>query len=247
MAPPELRARLVPNEAATLEIQSLSFEYTSVGITRPWFMPDVFKARFWKFYESGKMISDGGNPAHGRCPAYVAGLVLVRNLIVKPKPHSPANDEIRQELKSKPLMLGCFPLQKLPAKTPKQIALVGGHIAPTELVPALPMSAKTYMASPRALRAQPANIHTESAIALAPPPPKLADPATLKKSVARIHSAAFVRPPMLRVAAPAIEVSSGQPKSLAPPAQPRKQPIYIMALICKRIGKCPDPDPNLQW
>lgn len=244
LAPPELRTRLVPDEAATLEIESVSFEYTSVGITRPWFIPDVFAARFWKFYEGSKTISDGGNPAHGRCPAYAAGLVLVRNLAVQTKARSAANDKVCQTLKTKPLMLAGFPLQKIAANTPRASTLFGGQAAPTKFTPVSAKSARPYAVSTPVLRARTGITHTASAVAVAPPPPKTADPLTLRRGLVRLQGAGFTR----SIARPKGPVPPGQPAgSGTPAAPPGEQPIYIMAFICKRISKCPDPDPSLQW
>jgi putative peptidoglycan binding protein len=84
-APAALRERL--GASVDSGVQSLSFEYSSVAISRSWFSPDVFASRAWRLPDGAKPISEGDpeSPA-GRCPAYVAGLVLLRNLRVTQGP-----------------------------------------------------------------------------------------------------------------------------------------------------------------
>jgi hypothetical protein len=60
--------------------EALTFEFSSAAVLRPWFDPALFKARFWRFAEPGRRLSDGAVPPAGECPAYVAGLVFARRI-----------------------------------------------------------------------------------------------------------------------------------------------------------------------
>ena len=61
-------------------IESISFEYRSVGIQRPWFDSDLFKSRLWRLPNSSdQKISYGSDKLLGRFPAYISGLLLLKD------------------------------------------------------------------------------------------------------------------------------------------------------------------------
>lgn len=68
------------------KIKSISFEFSSATIIRPWFTSDIFRARFWRFPDTNKFVSDGCNPPTGSCPAYVAAVIFARKVLVEEKP-----------------------------------------------------------------------------------------------------------------------------------------------------------------
>lgn len=41
-----------------------------------WFTSDVFRARFWRFGDTSRALSDGKAPPKGSCPAYVTVVVF---------------------------------------------------------------------------------------------------------------------------------------------------------------------------
>lgn len=92
-ASPDLRSRLSVNSGAS-EIASLSFEFSSVAIVRPWFVPNVFSARFWRLNDSSTLLSDGGDPPSGFCTAYVTAVVFSRNVKIKAASAPPGNSGI---------------------------------------------------------------------------------------------------------------------------------------------------------
>ena len=85
-APAELKT--VTSGQDESDIQSLSFECTSIRIERPWFEPGVFSADYWRLSDN-KQISDGTSLQNGSCPAYIAAVVLARNVTVKRRPSAP--------------------------------------------------------------------------------------------------------------------------------------------------------------
>lgn len=92
-APQELRSRLETGSVDS-NIDFVSFEYSSVSITRPWFMPEVFESRAWRFYENERtrVLSDGKTPPTGECTAYISDLLLARNITIgRAGPASNAN------------------------------------------------------------------------------------------------------------------------------------------------------------
>ncbi len=62
-------------------VTKVAFDYRSVALTRPWFSEAALTSRIWRLAD-GDALSDGGDPPTGTCPAYVAALVLMRNLEV---------------------------------------------------------------------------------------------------------------------------------------------------------------------
>ncbi len=83
-APAELRSRLAADRQ-TSDIESITLEFSSAAILRPWVDTDLFKARFWRFGDRSKQLSDGNMPPAGQCPAYVSALVFARNITVQRK------------------------------------------------------------------------------------------------------------------------------------------------------------------
>ena len=75
--PAELSAPLNP-EGGALNLESLSFEWTTAGIVRPWLDSALFASRSWRFGDAARMVSDGAADPDGECPYIASGLVLVK-------------------------------------------------------------------------------------------------------------------------------------------------------------------------
>uniref|UniRef100_UPI0040567387 hypothetical protein n=1 Tax=Candidatus Electronema sp. TaxID=2698783 RepID=UPI0040567387 len=81
-APVELR-KIFGLNLARNDIENISFEYRSVAITRGWLQPSLFKSRCWRLPPEKELLSTGNDLASGRCPAYVAAVIFIRNAKVK--------------------------------------------------------------------------------------------------------------------------------------------------------------------
>ncbi len=233
-APKELLTALGQNPLS-IDIESLSFEYTSVAVTRAWLEPDVFKARFWRFYENSKLLSDGKTPPSGICPSYVAALVFARNPIINLKPNSTKNDAVLNQLRStKALSLGFLKVAPLTTGTTLQkTTVLMSH--PVDV--AHPVNVESVIVSHplnvgSVTMAHPVNIRPIAMVH-----PVNVGPITVAHPVIRMRNAAFTR------------ITPENTTSPPQPAQPtgNDEDIYIMAFICKRLPQCPNPDPNLQW
>jgi hypothetical protein len=212
-APAELRSRLAPNPL-DFDIESLSFEYSAVAVTRPWLAPDVFKARFWKFYDDSRLLSDGNTPPVGICPAYVAALVFARKLEIKLKPNSVRNDKSLKRLQSaKSLPLGFFRIAApaTVATSPKKTALAGNvSSAPHKSI----LSSSTVAKAARAL------------------------------ALLRLQKKSFTRI-LPSQAKPMPKDDKDRSRAEIPVGDDDE--IFVMAFICKRLPRCPNPDSNLRW
>jgi len=249
-APAELRARLGPNPVS-FDIESLSFEYSCVKVIRPWFDSEVFKSRFWRFYDGSKLVSDGVNPAIGSCPLYVTALVFARKLEIKLKENSSTNDEALKRLAAqKTLSLGFI-------KLAAPIATPAPHVSP--LISNASLAASVKIAQPAVVAGQPvraamvdvhaANIAagalkisgvspTIKGVAISP----VATKPSKSAGIAQLQTKVFTRIPLPDVKRPP---DTPPPPPTAPVADDDE--LYVMAFICKRVPRSPDPDPNLQW
>jgi hypothetical protein len=77
----EQRGLLDGVEGAGVQMTSLSAEVFPLTLQRPWFAPEVFRSRLWRWGEAP--LSDGGDPPRGLLPAYITRLVLVRKLQIE--------------------------------------------------------------------------------------------------------------------------------------------------------------------
>ena len=91
-APRELQA-IFGSDMANASIDSVSFEYRSVALARPWLRPALFKSRFWRLGAAGGELSNGSNPPQGRCPAYITALVFARNVTIQRRQQTDAPAE----------------------------------------------------------------------------------------------------------------------------------------------------------
>ncbi len=208
-APAELQ-KMLASDQFDLDIESLSFEYSSVVIRRPWLATDLFKARFWKFYESSQSISNGLNPPAGMYPSFVNALVFVRNLQIKLKTTS-TNDNAIGTLKAKGgLNLGFFmaaPLTDQPT-TQKKIAFYSPIIAKADLVRTATV-AESASAKPLISRTMMAAVS--------------ADASGEQRYASRIKSKAFLRADIANFTAVKTAVvlePSPSPPPVAPPVPP---------------------------
>ena len=219
-APAELK-KIFQSDAAVSTIESLSFQYRSVAVTRPWFRPAVFKSRFWRLPPAADQLSDGMDPANGRCPAYISGLVFARNIEIKFKPHAaPATPITGQTL-----------LRLQAATVNPQIAMLVRRVDDSRAQPSRGSAT---------LRATTVRDHrTASATA--------ATTVTVRDHRAGQFSAKPGPRPYV-VGRPV--VTAPQPEPTAPTPQPQPGPtneVMILAFICKRVVRCPDPDLTLSW
>jgi hypothetical protein len=73
----------VADENGALRVTRVRAEASIFSVVRPWFLPYVLLGRAWRWRDAAsEPVSDGGNPATGRLPAFVAGIAVVRNVTV---------------------------------------------------------------------------------------------------------------------------------------------------------------------
>jgi hypothetical protein len=200
--------------------ERVSFEYRSVAINRPWFRPDVLTSQTWRTSDPELMLSDGADPPAGVCPAYATAVVFMRNL--------------------------------------KVVERGGDTEHPfTDLRFTLNPNVFTTR---RDLRVDPVRVIRPAAVAVEATPTTAAN-ALNTRAFLRVRNNSFavsaqnvaaIRRPMALEAARGIRldpeaIGMSPPPPPPPPAPARADEISILAFICKRLPKAPDPAPTLHW
>jgi hypothetical protein len=251
-APAELRAKLDTDGPTTLK--SLAFEFSSATIVRPWFSPDVFRARFWRLPDGAPVISDGATPPSGVCPAYVTAVVFARHIREEHKSgdttsgtrfdgfkfvsgraaafdHVAASPAVRDHRAPDADVSGFSRTSShAVAEAPHTLGrrrMVGGLRAGIT-------APRAAVADARGLRA--AVVAAPPAVAAAPVATPVAATPVSGAKLRALREMTFTRLPVATAPPPATN-----------PGTPQSEEIYVLAFICKRVGKCPDPDPTLTW
>lgn len=226
--------------------EKVSFDYRSVSISRAWFRSAVFTSRIWRD-PSGAALCDGSQPPSGRCPAYVSAVVFIRNLEMTPKAAStPApSPDIRFTI----------PAQMMTRRTLKVDKEFLSHmeVEPQQRVLDPPREG-TFMLKPDAIRKLTRQTFVMSD--LAAEQPSLLSPMVMARSapgtVSRSGSINLTReltrrPRWQRPRFPIPDPTPAPAPEPAPAPIETSHNISVLAFICKRLPKSPDPMPGLQW
>jgi hypothetical protein len=228
-APPELKEVLDLTETGPT-VAGVSFQFRSVGLTRPWLRSEVFRSRFWRLPASEPPLSDGGSPPQGSCPAYVTGVVFARAIVeVTRQPGGTTNST---------------PIKTMPALKVRPQLVQPVPIPPARLTVRPTPGVRPPAASPH-LTTSPARhqIIVDQPRAVARPG---RDVRSVSQQLQRLNMNAFtIRPAQLHPVAP--RPPAPPPAGSPAPSAPPTRDISILAFICKRLPKCPDPDPSLPW
>jgi hypothetical protein len=224
-APPELKVVLDGDNGGPIE--RVSFEYRSVAIVRPWFHGEALTSRIWRSDDPDLILSDGGDPPSGACPAYATAIVFVRNLTIVSRvaPNSPSIGNLHFTL------------------------------------PPDRLTRRAVQIDPNLLR------RDESPVVRAPPSATL-DPTMLRAfrrldretftlASPRVNPVAPTTPAMIAIGNPTLllhrrrwpATHSGPPSTPtpSPPSAEHHTEISILAFICKRLPRTPDPIATLRW
>ncbi|MFC9600850.1 hypothetical protein ACFTQL_23810 [Peribacillus butanolivorans] len=213
------------------EIEKISMEIVRVNVERPWFHPELFYSRFWKWRNPNEApVSNGELPwPKGKLPGFITSLILVRNITVSWKSVPNAAGENRTHL-----LLGNLevpPIHLEPVPEPPN------HLDP---IPVQPSNVDPVPEPPN--RLEPFLIHT---INLEPVPER------------PNHLDAIPMQPIRLNLGPTENRDFSNllhgPMSIKPFIVPQTETtttgdtVYLVAYIVQRLPKSPDPDPTLQW
>ena len=216
-------------------IDHVSFQYRSVALIRAWFRPEVYTSRIWRSADPDLMLCDAADPPNGVCPAYPTACIFVRNVTVVsmgPDPVAPIQN-LHFTLDARRLTLR-RDLRIIPSFRSRIVLPDEARIIAE---PALNLSAmvpqqRAFQRLDRAsfnVRIAPQRIDALSAHALVRSMTEVSD---LRTVVSRPPRRLF--PPKILPPEP-------------PPEPPPRKELSILAFICKRLPKSPDPAPELIW
>ncbi|MBD1874998.1 hypothetical protein H6F75_16035 [Nodosilinea sp. FACHB-131] len=265
-APAELRSRLAA-DLQTSDIESISLEFSSAAIVRTWLDSDLFKARFWRFMDRSRQLSNGNTPPAGQCPAYVSAVVFARNITVKrrvqpPAPATPTTPVVIRPRRPSPDIFidpTDFPKGKRYWDRPSvMMKIVASPVTSLDLAyPILAQTAQPNLASGNL--SQSLKVNSLNAAQLRPirtieptdlPLKQPLQPvdrnpgisqAAASKAFSRLQQEAVMRPTLPQASKVSQEPSQTKTTSTA------ADQIYILAFICKPVPLSPNPDPALQW
>jgi hypothetical protein len=228
-APPELQA-IYGSDMANPSIDSMSFDYRSVAVNRPWIRSELFKARFWRLGPAGGELSDGGTPPQGRCPAYITALVFARNVTIQRRQTGISGEKLQKP--ETLLMLG--PHLKL-----QQLNLAQDVRVPPRMVPEVDSTTMRLAGVPQ--------LRVMAGMAVRPArTTRVMD--TAARRVIGPQQALVLKSHTFRELE---HVPGRRPlptPAPAPTPAPSTDEVTILAFICKRLpALCPDPDPALTW
>jgi len=242
-------------------VTSLSFEFRSVSLVRPWLRSALFGARFWKFSEGTPPLSDGGTPPQGSWPYYATAIVFARNIQVTTQaaPQAPQPVNVLPPVAITPehrrqLMRAPIEAKMQQALTPEQSAINEkmqmrarlAHIdeaarIETAQVPEASVALRLNTATYQSLASQ--SFAELSPPPDTPPPPPPVPSADIPPPPPPVPSADIPPPP------PPVPAADIPPSTSNPPTTTStvSSDISILAFICRRLPKTPDPDPSLKW
>ena len=226
-APPELAA-IFGTPSAGSDIESLSFEYRSVVLVRPWFNPAMLTSRFWRLGTGGGELSDGAAQPVGRCPSYVSALVFARNIVVKRTAQPPSvlgGSLLRDFMALQPELM-----VRLPVETLAWSSVDAAQPAPVTAAVVRDHRGPDVTSASRAPGGVVVRDHRTSGPAV------------------RDHRSPFVG--IGTVLQGQVFTESTPPVGIPPPPvepEPVSTDVTILAFICRRTPRCPDPDPSLDW
>ena len=217
-------------------VANVSFEYRSVAVVRPWFQSSVLTSRIWRSSDPELGLSDGADPPAGACPGYVTGVVFARNVVITSRDApTPTPGTVRFTLPPERLVLRqlAVPVARpvLPAAEVRPTASADTERAFARLRIASVTSAPTLVARPVPARA-----------ALQPQLARMAPETMVRADIARPPLRPIPRRPP-----PILEPLPTTPSQPQPPPPERHEEISVLAFICKRLPKTPDPLPDLHW
>jgi hypothetical protein len=256
-APEALKSRLGITGGSPVDW--VEFEYAAITVRRSWFQPEVFLSRAWRFYDTNRILSDGGTPPKGECTAFVTELVLARNV------------KVQFRASASPVQLTTIQVAQLalptvvarpyaPAALTERIAArrlaVADAVAAPELAPSAEpaAAAEPSAAAPAATRFARSSALRMAVRTTAAEGPVVATPvATPVMTALKPQSLAFRSARVAAALAPIIKSVRLPPK---PPPEAEPTPtvsttgsdfVFVLALVCKYLPKSPDPDETLTW
>ncbi|WP_437631124.1 hypothetical protein [Sorangium sp. So ce854] len=240
-------------------IVAITLEYNNIPIMRPWFRPEFFESRCWKLTDHS-VVSNGAAPRQGTIPAYVTSILAVRNLVVTRK-KSAAQQPIALSI------LGSTALRDIKFRSAVELDTNQLNAERLALGASLVNSSNLFKAQPASDRSLINKMQlTVKPEVLKPTPAAWAPvkPITMDGRSVLLDAVAKVQPSQRQgfIYAKYLGTTIESPRLQIPPKPHEVPPAYteglvsehyelpgvaVMAYLCKRVPKAPNPDPGLKW
>ncbi len=272
--PPELAASATGGPGS---IVSLTVEYASVSVVRPWFDPTFLAMRSWRLPE-GDVLSDGGVPRHGRLPGYVSDLVVARKVTVERTvpAGAPPTGAGRPVLADLAYLSSAVLQVDQTWRVQPQFGPVAEQVVPAQVVAAIPTAAQLKRAAPDVSVLSSAFLTAKAERTTITELPSLQAVATSGLDVARAPVGLMARvradgpgdgpvdggdgplrpfpgkphlPPHLPPGMPPPPVDPGPtvPATTQVTEEVTLDGVVVLAYRVRRTPASPDPDPALTW
>jgi hypothetical protein len=249
-APPEVTAAL--GGAIDDSVQSLAFDYSVVSVVRPWLDPfmELAGSRGWRLPDGAAPLSDGGDPPRGRCPAYVESVALARNLQITRRSSDPeVVSSGETALKGTWIMdldngvqggdmfegdIWWEQLTETSAQmTPgRRATIVNLGVTDFDGIGLNQLEPLVYGTTPIPGNPDASNQLIDGDVFAV----MTSEGNFAKVLVVKYGYNMLIRWTTFRWSKPADTQSTTKPED-----------IYLAAFVCRRLPKCPDPDPSLSW
>jgi hypothetical protein len=239
-APPSIKRKVGGNSGG---IESLSVEYAKLVVMRPWFNQSVFDSRYWKLPPGDPAVSDGQLPRKGRIPAFITNMIVARKITIERLPTVKAGrggtvSDAKAAMKR-------FSLLRSAMKHVKQDwrVTVAGQVKATKTTVA--RKRRPVSVAHRAPVARRATVRDHRKARRATP-------------IAAKIGRAIVRAKMIgtTVRRPHLAVPARKPVVVPKPPRPKTQRIVeevkldgvaVLAYVCRRLPKSPNPNDGFDW
>lgn len=249
------------------DIESCSLEYNNVVVIRPWYKPEFFASRYWKLSED-VVISDGNVPRKGKIPAYITSMIVVRNIKITRKKKIESEPLVLPIFSVTPIQTlkmsrtpvtikSRLPSDVIPARAEVEIRPKTARFSAVETAPrSFRTTAATTSIRDKSVSSSSSPSFKSSLLmsSLKRPLVQPADPqATIKTDLNEKKSYVSEKYIGMTIKTP---FSPVLPTSIEPPGTSANDLITetynmdgvaVLAFVCKRVPKSPDPDNTLVW
>lgn len=245
-APEELKGL-----TSDIKLNSLSAEIAYVDIRRPWMHSEIFSEKNWKLPATELPLSDGGNPARGRIPAFPVAIIFAR----KVKVELDSSTGTPQKVEGIKTVINSNIFTNLSTIKLINPNLVGMQPGLTTVMP----QREVLSTAPRPLAIKTSDLGTVSATPITmirKEQPVAGQITSLQRlqpvkltvvNTSPIISNKFIVNEKYKILTKSTVNKDAKPATPAPATPPTEGDLEILAFVCQRMPLCPNPDPALTW
>jgi len=216
-----------------VDFESISMNYKEIAIIRPWFKQEFFTSRNWKL-RNESIISDGKIPRKGRIPSFITSMIVVKNVKIhrkKTQNRFSLNSLLNRSNWKK--TFSTMPIDKIVPKTPVKKIDVGNKVGSL-------LGSTSFFNDKERKNAQSRNLNLDSMSHL--------DPELARQYIEVKYKGTTIKTPISDLPIKSEELSKKFISSQDLITDSFEfDDLKILAFICKRMPKSPNPDEKLNW